>query len=170
MPRLKTILANRLRNARKIAVLGVGSELRADDAAGMVIAKRLKAYIKGKKQEERNSLKVFLGQTAPENLTGEIKKFKPTHLIIIDAVDFHQKAGAIGVVDLQAEAGVSFSTHRIPFQIIKDYLYKSIACETIIIGIQPESLEFCGGLSTTIQESVRVVCKEISEVLKNLFE
>jgi len=168
MPRLKTILANRLRNARKIAVLGVGSELRADDAAGMVIVKRLKAYIKGKKQEERNSLKVFLGQTAPENLTGEIKKFKPTHLIIIDAVDFHQKAGAIGVVDLQAEAGVSFSTHRIPFQIIKDYLYKSIACETIIIGIQPESVDFSLSLSPKIQKSARIVLEAIIEALISL--
>ena len=169
MRRLKTILENRLRDAQRIAVLGIGSELRADDAAGMLIAKELKAFIKEKKKEKRNSLKVFLGQTAPENLTGEIKKFKPTHLIIIDAVDFHQKAGSTRVIDLCGESGGSFSTHRIPAQVFKDYLYKSIACETITIGIQPESLEFCGSLSPKVQESVRAVSKEIREALKNFF-
>jgi hydrogenase 3 maturation protease len=166
MPRLKTILENRLRDAQKIAVLGIGSELRADDAVGMVIAKGLKSYIKDKKKGQRNSLKVFLGHTAPENLTGEVNKFKPTHLIIIDAVDFHQQAGATGVIDTRAEAGISFSTHRIPLKIIKDYFYKSVACDTIIIGIQPESVEFCGALSPKIQESVRMVSKELREVLK----
>lgn len=168
MPRLKTILENRLKNARKIAVLGVGSELRSDDAAGMVIAKRLQAYIKDKKKGRRKPLKVFLGHTAPENLTGAIKRFKPTHLIIIDAVDLHQKSGAIGVVDLRTETGVSFSTHRIPFQIIKDYFYKSIACETIIIGIQPQSFDFCASLSPKIQNSAGIVFEEIIEVLKML--
>lgn len=166
MPRLKTILRDRLRSARKVAVLGVGSELRADDAAGVVIARNLQAYIKKKKIK---TLKAFLGQTAPENLTGEIKRFKPTHLIIVDAVDFHQKAGAIGVVDLRAETGASFSTHRIPFQIIRDYFYKSIACETIVIGIQPQSLDFCVSLSPRVQESARIVLKEIIEALKILY-
>jgi hydrogenase 3 maturation protease len=167
MPRLKTILKDRLRSAQKIAVLGIGSELRADDAVGVVIARKLQAYIKKKKIK---ALKVFLGETAPENLTGEIKKFNPTHLIIIDAIDFRKKAGAINIVDPHREEGVSFSTHRMPIKFIKNYLYKSIACQTIIIGIQPRSLEFCGGLSNTVQESVRVVSKEISEVFRKLFQ
>ena len=87
-------------------------QLRADDAAGLIIAKELKAYIKDKKK--RKQLKVFLGETAPENLTGQIKKFKPTHLIVIDAVDFNLETGALRVVDIRTEAGVSFSTHRAP--------------------------------------------------------
>lgn len=163
MPKLKTILKNRLKNATKVAILGIGSELRADDAVGVVIARNLQAHIRKMKTK---ALKVFLGQTAPENLTGEIKKFNPTHLIIIDAVDFQKKAGSIGIVNDRKEEGVSFSTHRMPFQIIGDYLYKSIACETIIIGIQPQSLEYCGGLSPKIQESVRMASEGIREVLK----
>jgi len=160
---LRKELKNWLKGAKRVAILGIGSELRSDDAAGVVIARKLQAYIKKMKIK---ALKVFLGQTAPENLTGEIKKFKPTHLIIIDAVDFHQQAGAMRLIGDLTETGGSFSTHRIPLKIMKDYLYKSIACDMIIIGIQPESLEFHGGLSPKIQESVRVASKEISEVLK----
>jgi len=165
MPQIKTILKDRLKSAQRVAVLGIGSQLRADDAAGLIIAKELKTYFKDKKK--RNLLKVFLGETAPENLTGQIKKFKPTHLVVIDAVDFHLKTGDLRVVDICTEAGVSFSTHRVPIGILRDYLYKSIHCETILIGMQPGSTEFCGGLSPGIQESTQAACKEIREVLKS---
>ena len=162
---IKTILRDKLRNAQRVAVLGIGSQLRADDAAGLLIAKELKTYLKDNKK--RNQLKVFLGETAPENLTGQIKKFKPTHLIVIDAVDFHLKTGALRVVDIRTEAGVSFSTHRVPIGILRDYLYKSIYCETILIGMQPGSTEFCGCLSQGVRESTQAASKEIREVLKN---
>ncbi|MCX5699229.1 MAG: hydrogenase 3 maturation endopeptidase HyCI [Candidatus Omnitrophica bacterium] len=162
---IKTILKDKLRNAQRVAVLGIGSQLRADDAAGLMIAQELKTYIKNKKK--RNLLKIFLGETAPENLTGQIKKFKPTHLIVIDAVDFHQKTGALRVIDICAEAGVSFSTHRVPIGILRNYLYKSIQCETILIGMQPGSTEFCGGLSPGMRESTQEAGKEIREALKS---
>ena len=164
MPQIKLLLRNRLKGAHKVAVLGVGSPLRADDAAGLLIAQALKNQIKNKKK--RNLLKVFLGETAPENLTGQIKKFKPTHLIIIDAVDFHLQAGSLRVVNISAQAGVSFSTHRVPVGILRDYLHKSIRCETILIGIQPKSTEFCGCLSKGMLESTQAAGQEIGEVLK----
>jgi len=165
MPQIKTILKSRLKNAQRVAVLGIGSPLRADDAAGLMIAQELKTYIKDK--QKRRRLKVFLGETAPENLTGQIKKFKPTHLIVIDAVDFHLNTGALRVVNICMEAGASFSTHRVPLGILRDYLYKSIGCETILIGMQPGSTEFCGSLSRRVQEATRVAGKEIREVLKS---
>jgi len=165
MTGIKRILRDRLKNAQRIAVLGIGSQLRADDAAGLLITKELKRYIQNKKK--RSLLKVFLGETAPENLTGQIKKFKPTHLIVIDAVDFHLETGALRVVDICKEAGASFSTHRVPVGILRDYLYKTIQCETILIGMQPGSTEFCGELSKGLQESTKLACKEIREVLKN---
>ena len=70
------------------------------------------------------------------------------------------------VIDLAKENGSSFSTHKIPLKIIRDYLYQSIACETIIIGIQPESLEFGQVCSAKIQESVLAVVKEMKVILK----
>jgi len=164
MKSVKTILKNKLKRARKIAVLGIGSALRADDAAGLMIARGLKARIKNNKK--RNLLKIFLGETAPENLTGQIKKFKPTHLIVIDAVDFREDIGALRVIDTCAEAGVSFSTHRAPLGVLRDYLYKSIRCETILIGMQPGSTEFCGGLSPGLREQTRAACKEIRGALR----
>ena len=42
MPNLKTILKKKLKDAKKIAVLGIGSALRSDDAAGLLVAEELK--------------------------------------------------------------------------------------------------------------------------------
>jgi len=162
MLRLKTALKNRLRDAKKIAVMGIGSELRGDDAAGVVVARQLQMYSKKKKTRR---VKVFLGQTAPENLTGEIKKFKPTHLVMIDAVDFHGRPGAVKLIDSRHETGSSFTTHKMPAGIIEDYLCRSIACQTIIVGIQPKSLEFSLNLSCPIKKTVAALSKVMRDVV-----
>ena len=81
---LKIALTNSLKGVNKLAILGVGSELRGDDIAGMVAAEIIQ-------KANHKNITVFLGATAPENLTGEIKKFNPSHLLIIDAADTSSK-------------------------------------------------------------------------------
>lgn len=165
MPALKKALLSKLKNAKKIAVLGIGSEIRGDDAIGMIVARKLSTCFKKNKIK---SVKVFLGQTAPENLTGEIKKFKPSHLIMIDALDFNQAPGTICVLDSYKEAGPSFSSHKMPMHIMQDYLLRSIECKSIIIGIQPQSCHFCLGPSAKIQACSLTLPQQILSILKGL--
>jgi hydrogenase 3 maturation protease len=159
MPNLKTLLKKKLKGAKKIAVLGIGSVLRNDDAAGLLVADELKK-IKNLK------LKVFFGSTAPENLTGEIIKYKPTHIIIIDSVDMDQKPGSILLIDPQVVDGVSFSTHMLPVKMIVDYFLESLKCEIIIIGIQPNSLEFGETVSDQVKKSARQIADAIRQILQ----
>jgi len=159
MANLKTILKQKLKDAKKIAVLGIGSELRADDAAGLIVAEELKK-IKNLK------LKVFLGSTAPENFTGEIIKFKPTHILIVDSVDTDQKPGFILLINPEEVGGVSFSTHMLPVKMMVDYLLASLECEIIIIGIQPKVLLF----GETISKEVKKSTKQVSGVIKQILQ
>ena len=159
MANLKTILKQKLKDAKRIAVLGIGSELRADDAAGLIVAEELKK-IKNLK------LKVFLGSTAPENFTGEIIKFKPTHILIVDSVDTDQKPGFILLINPEEVGGVSFSTHMLPVKMMVDYLLASLECEIIIIGIQPKVLLF----GETISKEVKKSTKQISGVIKQILQ
>lgn len=149
-------LKNKLRDAKKIAVLGVGSDLRADDAAGMFVAKNV-----GKAFNKNSKVRVFLGGIAPENFTGEIKKFNPTHIIIIDCADFNQKPGAISFIDPKNISGVSFSTHTLPLNILADYIARDINCETLIIGIQPKTIEF----EKPVSKEVKHAIKTLSDIL-----
>jgi hydrogenase 3 maturation protease len=160
---LKTTLKKRLSNAKRVALLGVGSELRGDDAAGILVSGQLEKECR--KISPKGTFRVFTGSTAPENLTGEIKRFKPDHLIIIDSADTGKKAGAIVLIDPERVSGVSFATHQLPMKILVDYLIKSIGCKISIIGIQSKRLDFGSSPSKEIQKSVRIISDTLKDII-----
>ena len=141
MQNLQKELQSRLNGAKRVAVLGIGSELRGDDVAGILVLESIK---KSKKKLRRQiKLKTFDGSTAPENLTGEIRTFKPTHLIIVDSADIGEKPGTVLLLRAdEVGRGISFSTHKIPPKILIDYFAHSLKCEIVIIGIQPKCIYF----------------------------
>jgi hydrogenase 3 maturation protease len=142
--------------------LGVGSELRADDAAGVLVATELEKRFSRKKR-----FRAFVGHTAPENLTGEIKRFKPTHLVIVDSAEIGNKPGDIALIEIDNLAGVSFCTHQLPVKVMADYLWQSVACEMFIIGIRPASLAFGQKVSPVVKKSVRAVVSAFEQVLND---
>jgi hydrogenase 3 maturation protease len=166
---IRTSLQQRLEGAARIAVLGVGSDLRADDAAGLLVAQRIQEA-GGQRTDDRRQttedravlrppssvvrLEVFLGGTAPENLTGEIKRFSPTHLVIIDAADLNAEPGAITLMDPDGIGGTTFCTHSLPLKVMIDYLLDSFQCHVAIVGIQPKSLEVGAPVSQEVRDAV----------------
>jgi len=160
----KTALKKRLSDSGRIALLGVGSELRGDDAAGLLVAEYLRKS--PPKNIRQKKLKVFFGSTAPENLTGEIKKFKPDCLIIVDSADMNRRPGMVKLIDPDKVGGISFCTHQLPLKILTDYLVQSIGCEIIIIGIQPGKIDFGIVPSKKIERSARHISGMIKEILR----
>jgi hydrogenase 3 maturation protease len=155
---LKQQLKTKLQKARKVSLLAVGSDLRGDDAAGLLVAEALKKSIKNPRK-----FKTFFGATAPENITGEIKQFNPSHLIILDAAEFKGKAGTIKIIEEEEIGGISFSTHTLPTKILVDYFKQSIGCEVIVIGIKPKSIKF----GTKPSKEVRKAVREITTIIKS---
>lgn len=165
MTAIRQVLSERLKGVRKLAVLGIGSEYRQDDSAGMLAAQQLETALK--KRKEHSKIKVFFGSTAPENLTGEIKKFRPSHIVIIDTAEMKEKPGTILVLDSNdIGSGVSFSTHKMPAKILVDYFVKSFKCKVIVIGIQPKRLEFGKPPSKEIIGSTKEVSAAIAGIIK----
>ncbi|MCX5642722.1 MAG: hydrogenase 3 maturation endopeptidase HyCI [Candidatus Omnitrophica bacterium] len=163
MSGLKTNLKNQLDGAAKIAILGIGSLLRADDAAGMLVAEEVEKHCG--KTNGKAEIKVFFGETAPENFTGEIKKFQPTHLVIVDSGDTGKNPGAITVIGPEEETGVSFSTHQLPTGIMIDYLLKFITCRVTIVVIQPKTLAFNHPLSKEVSGAVKALSSTLRQLL-----
>ena len=159
MQNLQIILKKKLKNAKKVAVIGIGSELRSDDAAGLLVAKELQ-------KSKIPKLKVFLGATAPENLTGEIIKYKPSHIIIIDTAEMDQKPGSTLLINPEEAGGISFSSHMLPIKMMVDYLSESLKSEILIIGIQPKTLMFGENVSKEVKRSV----KKISDLSQKILQ
>jgi hydrogenase 3 maturation protease len=152
-----------LKGTKRPAILGAGSSLMADDAAGVMITDSLIERF----GPAPGSFAVYSGGTAPECFTGEIKRFSPDLVLIIDAADMGLAPGEIRSIDPAAVSGVSFSTHMLPLKVMLDYLHKEIGCRTAIIGIQPGSLEFGGGMTNEVRETVNEMINEFVILLRN---
>lgn len=156
METLRKALIARLKGAKKIAVLGIGSDLRGDDAAGVMVAESVSRKTRSPR------LKVYIGSTAPENLTGEIRKFKPSHLVMIDTAELKGKPGAIFILRPEDFGdAVSFSTHKMPAKVLIDYFLKSFKCSFTLIGIQPKSIGFGDKISRPVRNSIKEVADSI---------
>jgi hydrogenase 3 maturation protease len=160
-PDLTQLLRNSLAGAKKVAILGIGSELRGDDVSGMLIAEKLE-----KKFKKNSTIKIFYGGTAPENLTGELRKFEPSHVIMVDSADTSAEPGTISYIDPEIVGGVSFSTHMMPIKIMIDFLAQDLKCKSVIVGIQPKSIHFGVKPSREVLKSVNEVSSSIMKALK----
>jgi hydrogenase 3 maturation protease len=158
------LLKDSLSGAKRIAVVAIGSELRGDDAAGMLVAEDLEKKIR--RAGKRSNIRIFAGGTAPENLTGEIIRYKPDEIVIVDTVDMKKKPGEIALLRPQnIGKGATFSTHTMPAKVLIDYLMNSIkGCGVTFLGIQPKTLGFGKKPSSDVKRTVL----EISGALSSL--
>lgn len=179
MLRLEQKLRNLLKNAGRVAVLGIGSELRGDDAVGLLVIDHLRKNINTLRRAAARragirrplasrgpALKLFNGGTAPENLTGEIRRFNPSHLVLVDAVELGKKPGAIAVLNPRAAGIVSFFTHKLPIKLMLDYLAAEIKFTPLLIGIQPRNLEVAAPVSPAARRAVELTTVCLCAVLK----
>ena len=151
-----------LRGARRVAIVGIGSDLRADDAAGVEVVRRLRRHL--------TSLNVLLidAGVAPENFTAKIKKFGPSHVLMIDATDLGLKPGAASIVDLSAITGPSIFSHRLPLSIFADYLRAHVETKIILIGIQPANARIGSEMNDQVKKAVDEVSSVILKTLGSL--
>lgn len=172
---LKKKLKAWLKDSKKVAVLGIGSPILGDDALGIFFIKELKKrfretlgfssrrFIEVKK---RLPLKLFSCETVPENYTGEIKKFNPTHIIIVDAAEMGKGAGEVCILDKKDKfVEASFSTHRPHRKALNEYLRRSLNCRIISICIQVKTVKFGAPLSREVEKTVKQVVDIISDLV-----
>jgi hydrogenase 3 maturation protease len=150
MNSLITTLTTGIAGGSKVAFLGVGSPLRADDSVGLYITNELKSRITAYSGQE---LRFYLGESAPENFSGEIRNFGTTHLVIIDAADLGEEPGAMRLIDQDQIGGTSFSTHMLPLKMLTNYLVMTTGCQVFVVGMQPKCLAFGQLISEPVQQA-----------------
>ena len=165
---LKAITKEADQRSVKISVLGVGSELRGDDGAGLLVAENLAKRCEEDKCGINTRLQVIYGATAPENFTSEIKKFAPTYLVIVDAAEMGEKPGTARFIKREEVTGVTFSTHLLPLSVMLDYLGNSFEFKTIVIGIEPKDMGFDHKVSQEVALAVKTVSDAIYDFIKEL--
>jgi hydrogenase 3 maturation protease len=159
---LNTFLRDKLESMTSLAVLGVGSQLRADDAAGMMLVEKLsQAFPKGK----CSSLLLCPGETAPENYSGKIRTFAPSHLLIVDAADLSKEPGAFVDIDPRDVGGPTYCSHMLPIKVMVDYVVDGMDTNVTLLGIQYKSIAFDGEMSGEVQSTVDDVFESLRDLI-----
>ncbi len=162
---LTRLLKASLQQARSIAVIGIGSDLRGDDAAGLLVIRALRATAR---RPWPATIRLWEGGTAPENLTGEIRRFQPSHILLVDAADLSLPPGTLKLIAPQDICGLSFATHALPLSIMADYLKRSLKACVIILGLQPGRIDFGLPPSPAIQKAAQQAAAAIRQAVQPL--
>lgn len=129
----------------RVAIVGVGHELRGDDAAGLLVARGLLTHLPEDYEDIAVSLRPALlvveAGAAPENVTGRLRHYHPDLVILMDAADFKAHPGSVRWLDWRETEGLSASTHTLPLNLVSQYLAHELNCQVALLGIQPASNE-----------------------------
>jgi len=142
-----------------LLVMCIGNREGGDDAIGPYIADRLKS----------TNIDVMDCGTTPENYTGVVKKRKPEHLVIIDAIDMGLTPGSVRIVPKENIGTMHVSTHGIPLSVLITYLERFVE-KVSLLGIQPKTMS--GELTDTVKKSgeklIEIIKKEKVTEIKEL--
>jgi hydrogenase 3 maturation protease len=144
----------------RLAVLGIGSPMRSDDAAGMRAVRLLGKLV------AHPDLLLVGGDTAPENYTGVIKQFRPDKLIVIDAAQLGLSPGRTAIISQADVGGISVATHHLPLPIMLQYLKSEIGCDILLIGIQSATTEYGRLMTRAVGASARRLATELAALFK----
>lgn len=142
-------LRTRLKDAERLLVLGVGNEFEGDDGVGVALVRRLKK----RWRSSRRFCAIDAGLT-PENSIAAIRRFDPTHVLLVDAADMGLPPGSIGIIERSMISGVAISTHGLSLSLIVDYLEREIGARVTVVGIQPLRVSPGERISETVAESL----------------
>jgi len=143
-----------LKDYRRLAILGIGNPLRSDDAVGLELLKHLKGKVP-------KNVRLLRCEMTPENFLNELERFKPTHVLMIDAGQLQAKPGEARIISPEKIASTLLSTHTLPITILGGILEKDLKAKVMFLAIQPESIEIGEGLMPRIQG----VPKKLSSII-----
>lgn len=155
-------LAAIIKKSPKTAFLGVGSPLRSDDNVGNRIVAALEGKLKAGPGRE---IQFYQGESAPENFTGAIRAFNPEYLVVFDAAELGKPPGTMALIPPGKIDGAGFASHVLPLKVICDYLSFAVRRRILMVGVQPQNLEFGEGLSPAVKDAVDEFVTELTGLL-----
>lgn len=136
---------NSLAPTDRITILGIGAELRGDDAVGFEIALQLQARL------SLPTLQVIAAGASPENFTSLVRGFQPALVLLVDAAQMNEIPGTIRWLTMEDISVLPATTHTLPLNLLAQYLQIEVGCQVALIGIQPLQTGLFSSLSPMVQ-------------------
>lgn len=139
----------------RIAIIGIGNELRNDDAAGVLVARTLLRY------ENPGHALILRAGHAPENFTNELRAYHPHLVLMVDAADMGTTPGSVSLIPFERIDGMTASTHSLPLSMLARYLTLELGVTIALIGIQAASND----VGEVVNPAVMTAIHEVAETI-----
>lgn len=150
-----------LEGAKKIVILGIGSSIRGDDAVGLEVVKKLQGKVP-------SFVEVLEGETAPDSFAELIAKFRPTHVVMVNAAELDLKPGEIRLIPMKEFSGHPVLSHDLPLYLLSEYLEQTIHAKSIIFAIQPRSMDIGTELTPELKKAVEKIVNLFVRILSKI--
>jgi hydrogenase 3 maturation protease len=150
-----------LQRAERVFVLGIGMDWKSDDRLGVSLARALARELPADPR-----WRVVSGGEAPENFTGAIRAFAPSHVLLLDAVDHGLEPGTAFLADERSITMGDMTSHRLPLKLLMHFLATTIPCRVILVGVQPRTLAPGKRLSTPVRRVVAPLAGFLAATLR----
>ncbi len=147
----------RLITDRSVVLMGVGNELRGDDAFGVMLGERI---------EHRIAPKLFVAHDLPEDYAVKAADLRPDIVLVLDAINFGGEAGELHLVaarDVPPAPGV---THRPSLEMMARFLEVDAGADTWVLGVQPQMTSV--GVGDEMSEAVARALDALEALLLEL--
>ncbi len=134
---------------------------KSDDRLGPALARALAAALPADPRQ-----RVVSGGEAPENFTGAVRAFAPSHVLLLDAVDQGLAPGTAFIVDENAITMGDMTSHRLPLKLLMHFLAVSIPCRVILVGVQPRTLLPGRRLSAPVRRTVAPLAGFLAQAIR----
>ena len=141
-----------------VVVLGVGHALKADDAAGSVVAEEL---------HSRFPERAFDGGQAPENYMGPLRLSAPDTVFVVDAADFGGRPGEVRVASGSEVEGLMVGTHAPPLSILMALISEETGADVYLVAIQAASTELGGTMTPGVRAAIPGLVAELGRIMEN---
>ncbi|MBD3185416.1 hydrogenase maturation protease [Candidatus Bathyarchaeota archaeon] len=177
-------LERRLDGTRKLAIIGIGADLREDDAVGNYLARALVndvqemardmevtiTYAPGEELAGSNLL-ILNASVVPEQYITTVMEFNPDTMIIVDAAQMGDEAlpGDLAFIAEDEIDMVTGSTHTLSLNHFTGILKKlGSTARVVIIGVHPARLDYGEDLSAPVNSTLTFLKDFLIEQIKKL--
>lgn len=144
----------------RIALVGVGNTLRGDDGVGVLLVRELNQVF-----GEASNVCIIEAGSAPENITGHLRNFKPDFILFFDAAQMEGEPGEVGIWSFSECGGDLVSTHALPLSLVCAYLEVELNCRIALMGIKPLDIGFGRSISLQVEQALNEIAPSIVSIL-----
>jgi hydrogenase 3 maturation protease len=150
-----------LKGVSRLVVIGMGNELRGDDAVGLEVVRLLKKH-----QSPR--LTVYEGHMTPEAFITPVCSLRPSQILIIDAAELKQEPGTWRLLSRDEIQTGLFTTHYLPATAVADELRHRCDTKVAFLGVQPKSREITLSRSSACMKAAQEITAQLRRLTESL--